>query len=286
MSEIDPLQPPKKKPGLTPEVRRKRRNRRIIVYGAIVAAIAGFWNWQPWEYDFVERTPPASNPRVDPDRKKLFAKGTKILLVTAHPDDSEFYIGGTLTQLAKTAEIHQVICTDGDKAYYPFEDHERNRRVRKGEAKAALDAWNGRELIFLGYPDGRLRDTEGAVNRMVEIIHRVKPDYILAFDGDYPPRASHQDHRRAGDITLKAARKATGPEWIMLFSTMHPNFVVDITDDWDRKRELLALHSSQFNGERLQRVENMVAGMAENDGERIEVAMGEGFRCIRLGKPE
>lgn len=281
MSDQEPLLPEPRK-GPSPEVRRKHRKRRIIVYGTIVAALIGLWNWQPWEYDFIERTPPASNPPVDPDRAKLFAKGARILLVTAHPDDSEFYIGGTLNQLSKTAEIHQVICTDGDKAYYPFEDHERNRRVRKAEAQAAADAWKGREVIFLGYPDGRLRDNEGVVARMKEIIERIKPQYILAFDGDYPPRASHQDHRRAGDITKKAALAAKGPEWLMLFSTHYPNFVVDITDDWDRKKELLAIHASQFNGERLERVTNMVAGSAEQDGERIGVTLGEGFRCIRL----
>lgn len=279
--ELDPL-PKRKRKVITPEIRRKHRNRRIIVYGSIIAAIVGFWNWQPWEYDFIKRTPPASNPRVDPDKAKLFAKGTRILLVTAHPDDSEFYIGGTLNQLSKTAEIHQVICTDGDKAYYPFEDHERNRRVRKAEAQAAVDAWKGREVIFLGYPDGRLRDTDAAVERMLEVIDRVKPEYILAFDGEYPTNPSHQDHRRAGDITRKAALRAKGPKWLMGFSSLYPNFVNDISDDWERKRELLAIHVSQFNGERLQRVENMVASVAEREGESIGVSMGEGFRCVRL----
>lgn len=284
MSENEPQLPTPRK-GLTPEVRKKRRNRRIIFYGTLIVALVGFWNWQPWEYDFIKRTPPASNPPVDPENSKLFAKGTRVLVVTAHPDDSEFYIGGTLTQLAKGAEIYQVICTDGDKGYYPFEDHERNRRVRKAEAQSAADAWKGREVVFLGYPDGRLRDTEAAVDRMVAIIDRVKPDYILSFDGEYPTNPSHQDHRRAGDITRKAALRAKGPRWLMGFSTLYPNFVVDITDDWDRKKELLAIHKSQFYGERLERVSNMVAGMAENDGERIGVTLGEGFRCIRLTSP-
>ncbi|MGV3615926.1 MAG: PIG-L deacetylase family protein [Fimbriimonas sp.] len=271
-----------KKPPPTPEVRRKHRNRRIAVYGTLIVGLVGFWNWQPWEFDIIRRTPPSPNPPVDPDRAKLFAKGTRILLVTAHPDDSEFYIGGTLNQLAKTAAIVQVLCTDGDKGYYPFEDHERNRRVRQGEARAAAKAWNGQEVVFLGYPDGRLRSNEETIARMRKEIERFRPEYILAFDGAYPPRMSHQDHRRAGDLTLEAAKESGIPTWALLFSTIAPNFVVDITDDWERKQELLAIHASQFHGERLVRVTNMVAGTAEVDGERIGVALGEGFRCIKL----
>jgi LmbE family N-acetylglucosaminyl deacetylase len=267
---------------LPPSVRRRHRNRRVAVYGTLIAALVGFWQWQPWEFDLIPRTPPNPNPRVDPDRARLFAPGTKILLVTAHPDDSEFYIGGVLTQLGKTAEIHQVICTDGDKGYYPFEDHERNRRVRQAEARAAAEAWRGKGVTFLGYPDGRLRANEDAIRRMQREIERVRPEYVLAFDGEYPPRMSHQDHRRAGDIALEAARRSGIPKWALLFSSIAPNFVLDITDDWDRKRELLAIHKSQFHDERLERVTNMVASTAEQEGEIIGAALGEGFRCVRL----
>ena len=270
-------------PKPSPEVRKKRWRRRGIVYGSLVVALASFWWWTPWEFDFIPRTLPNPHPAVDPDRDRLFRKGTRVLLVTAHPDDSEFYIGGFLTQLGKSAEIHQILCTDGDKTYYgPFTNASENRRVRQQEARAAAKAWNGRAVSFLGHPDGRLAYSEEAVNRVVEEIRRFRPEYVLAFDGQFPPRMSHQDHRRAGDIALEAARRSGVPRWALLFSTIAPNFVIDITDDWDRKKELLQIHASQFNGERLSRVTNMVAGMAESDGERIGVGLGEGFRCVRL----
>src|SRR5689334_23147285 len=99
--------------------RRRKAKRRLIVYGSLVALVWGFWVWQPYEYDFIPRRLPNPNPPVDPDSKHLFSPGAKVLVVTAHPDDSAFYIGGFLTQLGKSgAEIHQIICTDGDKAYY------------------------------------------------------------------------------------------------------------------------------------------------------------------------
>ncbi|MEZ0327068.1 MAG: PIG-L deacetylase family protein [Fimbriimonas sp.] len=242
-----------------------------------------FWAWQPWEFDFIERKPEQPLPRIDPDSKKLFGKGTRVLVITAHPDDSEFYIGGTLHLLGKSAEIHQIICTDGDKGYYWFfADAKENRRVRRIEANAAKDAWHGRSLEFLGYPDGRLRVRDELVDRIAERIRALRPEYVLAFDGEFPPRLSHQDHRRAGDAALLAAKTAGVPLWLMMFSTNAANYYVDITDVWPDKEELLKIHASQFHGERLERVTNMVASSAEKDGEAANVTHAEGFRCIKL----
>jgi LmbE family N-acetylglucosaminyl deacetylase len=263
-------------------IKRKHRKRRIIVYGSLIAVAWSFWAWQPWEFDLLERKP-SDVSKVDPDSKRLFAPGTKVLVVTAHPDDSEFYIGGTLHLLGKTAVIDQVICTDGDKGYYGFfTNAAENRRVRRAEAQQALDAWGGRELTLLGHPDGRLRVTDELVDQIAAKVRNFRPDYVLAFDGDFPPRLSHQDHRRAGDAAQLAVLKAGVPLWLCRFSTVGANFYVDITDVWDRKEQLLAVHKSQFNGDRLRRVSNMVAGNAEKDGEAIDVGLAEGYRCERV----
>ncbi len=263
--------------------RRKNARRRLWVYAGLLAGVYAFWIWQPYEYDFIPRQIPNPNPPVDPDQKHLFAKGTRILVVTAHPDDAEFYIGGTLLQLGKTAEIYLVICTDGDKAYYgPFSDPMKNRMVRRVEAEDAMHAWHGKGVYFLAHPDGRLRANSELVGQLVDLMEKIKPDYVLAFDGAYPPRMSHQDHRRSGEAALEAAEKCQVPKWCLLFSTIAQNFALDITDDWDAKRALLAIHKSQFYGDRLKRVENMVGGTAEEEGDKAGFTLGEGFRCIRI----
>lgn len=268
----------------TDPARRKRNfRRRVIAYGSILGLAYAFFLWVPWEYDFIARTPPSPNPSVDPDRAKLFSPAAKVLLITAHPDDSAFYLGGFLTKLGKSgAQIHQVICTDGDKAYYgPFADGEKNRNIRRAEALEELRAWGGKDIWFLARPDGRLRADESLVARIRKEIDRVRPDYVIAFDGDFPPRMSHQDHRRAGDAAEKAV-KGTGVQWLMKFSTIAPNYVEDISDNWEDQRKLLAIHRSQFFGSHLERVENMVESSAVSDGERIEKTYGEGFRCLRI----
>jgi LmbE family N-acetylglucosaminyl deacetylase len=134
----------------------------------------------------------------------------------------------------------------------------------------------------LGYPDRFLHPNEDVIAKISEEIERVKPDYILAFDGQYPPRASHQDHRRSGDATKIAAERTHVAKWLLMFQTIAPNYVVDITDLWEDQKRLLTIHQSQFYGGHLEGVENMIAYSAEKDGALIGVDMGEGLRCIKL----
>src|SRR5271155_1613601 len=86
--------------------------------GIFALALAGLYFYQPQRYDFFPRPAPEPNPPVDPDSKHLFAPGTRVAVVAAHPDDPEFFIGGILTELAKAgAKIAIIMCTDGDKGY-------------------------------------------------------------------------------------------------------------------------------------------------------------------------
>jgi len=275
-------------PAPTPEEKARRRKRRmkfrLWFYGTLITLIYGFLWYQPYEIDLVQRTPPIPNPMIDPDSKALFAKGTKVLVVTAHPDDSEFFIGGLLTKLSRSgAELHQVICTDGDKGYYLFlTNAAQNRIVRRQEATNAANAWHAISLVFLGYPDRFLHPNEDVIAKISAEIERIKPDYILTFDGKYPPRASHQDHRRAGDATRIAAERTHIAKWLMMFQTIAANYVVDISDLWEDQKKLLTIHKSQFYGKHLEGVENMISYSAEKDGALAGYEMGEGLHCVKL----
>ncbi|MDR3688410.1 MAG: PIG-L family deacetylase [Fimbriimonas sp.] len=297
MRFIDDTPPDEPTPGVqipeprqmpTPEERARKRKRamkiRLWFYGTVFGLLYfGLW-YQPYEIDLVPRHIPSPNPRIDPDSNRLFAKDTRILVVTAHPDDSEFFIGGLLSQLAKSgAVLHQVICTNGDKGYYfLFTNAAQNRVVRQREARSAAAAWNAQSIDFLGYPDRWLHASDDVVAKLSAEIDRFKPEYILAFDGDYPPRASHQDHRRSGDAVEMAAKKTKVAKWLLLFSTIAPNYIVDISNSWEGQKRLLAIHKSQFYGKHLEGIENMVEYNAEKDGEKGGYDLGEGLRCIRL----
>lgn len=262
----------------------KRNRRRLYVYGGLVALLWGAYAYQPMRIDLIPRHPPANNPPIDPDSGFLFSKNAKVVIVTAHPDDSEFYLGGLLTKLAQSgAQVSQIICTDGDKGYYLwFANPAENRAVRRAEATAALHAWHGKQVYFLGFPDGRLQVSDEVVDAIADKLKAIQPDYVIAFDGDYPPRVSHQDHRRAGEAAVKAVHKTGLGKWLLLFSTIAPNHVFDVGDVWDQRMKLLEIHKSQFHGKRLERVGNMIEESAMDDGARIDATYGEGVRVVKL----
>jgi LmbE family N-acetylglucosaminyl deacetylase len=262
---------------------RRNRKRRIVAYGSIVALLVGFYYYQPNRIDFIPRHLPTPNPRVDPDSATLFRKGTRVAIVTAHPDDAEFFLGGTLTRLgAAGADVTLIVCTNGDKSFYPWEDGEKLGRVRQGEQREAFERWHGARLVFLGYPDGRLHPNDDVKARILTELEFAKPDYILAFDPDFPPRISHGDHRSAG-AAVETVAGQTSAKWLLMFQTIAENYTVDISDQWEEKKRLLALHRSQFSGEKLDRVTGFVEDMAISYGEKINVTYGEGFRCRKLG---
>ena len=173
------------------------------------------------------------------------------------------------------------MCTNGDKSFYPWEDGEKLGRIRQGEQREAFDRWHGSRLIFLGYPDGRLHPNDDVKARVLAELKAADPEYILAFDPDYPPRMSHGDHRSAGAV-VEAVAHETNARWLLEFQTIAENYTVDIDKEWEEKTQLLALHRSQFSGEKLRLVTGFVEDMAITYGEKIDATYGEGFRCIKL----
>lgn len=277
--------------------KHRLRNAALTTAGILGIGLVAFYKWQPWEYDFIPRRIPNPNPRVDPDSAHLFAPGTRVAVVTAHPDDAEFYVGGTLTKLHEAgAVLSLVVCTDGDKGYYPFEDAARNRRVRRAETLAAAKKWGAVDVVFLGHPDGRLRNDATLVAQIAENLNRLQPEYVLCFDGDFPPRRSHQDHRRAGEAAALAIRSVPSVKWRLEFSTIAANYYVDITKAWPNKQDLMRTHASQFveprhdifnrlvgrEGDPWPFIRNMVGGSAHEDGKAIGVEYAEGLRAVRV----
>ena len=131
----------------------------------------------------------------------------------------------------------------------------------------------------MGLPDGRLRMNDESIHRTAQVIREWQPDYILAFDGDFPPRASHQDHRRSGDIISPACREAGFTGWTLHFSTLSPNYVVNVDKVWAERVDLLAIHKSQFSGEKLKRIQAFIADSAAEQGESSDITFGEAFRA-------
>ena len=240
----------------------------------------------------------ATLPVVDP------AVGvSRVLVITAHPDDVDFGAAGTIAQMTKAGvEVTYCLITDGDAGGSDLsstaEQRATGRRVEQTNAAAKVGVT---DLIFLGHLDGQVAVTLELRKDLSRVIRQVKPDRVICqspvlnLDRIY---ASHPDHLAAGEAALAAvypdARNPfafpellnegldahTVPEvWVMAMAD--PTLVVDTTDVFDQKVEALLCHVSQLGDpasvdELLRGWGQMVAKAAGLKGKR----MAEAFRRV------
>ena len=189
----------------------------------------------------------------------------RVMLITAHPDDSEFGAGGTVARLARDGrEITYVIATDGNKGSSDRTmTPERLAAIRQEEQRHAARVLGVARVEFLGYPDGEVEDTRDLRRDITRAIRRWRPDLVITMNPHrtYNLYASHRDHRivagAALDCVYPLARDHMSfPELLPDFEPhkvreIHlmqwdaPHLVVDITDVMDLKLKAIACHVSQ-----------------------------------------
>jgi LmbE family N-acetylglucosaminyl deacetylase len=210
------------------------------------------------------------------------------MVIMAHPDDPEFFIGGTIALWAREgAEISYLILTNGNKGSDdPRISPEQLTEVRKKEQRAAADLLGVKEIIFLGEPDGELQPTLHVRRQVVREIRRLRPHVVICPDpaayyfGD--TYVNHPDHRAAGQVALEAIFPAARnrmyhPELldeglmphpvheIYLAGPLQPNRWVDITQVIDLKTQAIRSHASQLTDPEgtIQRVRQRAEGVDE-----------------------
>jgi LmbE family N-acetylglucosaminyl deacetylase len=193
-----------------------------------------------------------------------------ILVVLAHPDDPEFFCGGTLSKWTQDGNtVQYCLITNGNKGSDdPNITPEELARLREVEQKKAASIIGVHHIENLGYDDGTLMADLKVRKDVVRVIRRLKPDILVSCDPtNYFPNESyinHPDHRTAGQIALDAVFPASGnrmffPEliseeglnphsveevWLSL--TSEPNITVDISSTFENKLNALHEHSSQI----------------------------------------
>ena len=133
-----------------------------------------------------------------------------IMGVFAHPDDPEFFSGGTFARwAAEGARITFVLATSGDKGSAdPEMTHERLVEIREVEEQKAASVLGVEEVVFLRYHDGELQPTLDLRRDITRLIRQKKPDVVVTCDPTvfwYGTRGiNHPDHRAIGASTLEA----------------------------------------------------------------------------------
>ncbi len=194
---------------------------------------------------------------------------TRVLVVTAHPDDVDFGAAGTVAMwTAAGIEVAYCICTSGDAGGFDATPRHKMGPLREAEQRAAAKELGVSDVRFLGYSDGRLTPSLELRRDISREIRRFRPQRVLTQSPEIWWRrlpASHPDHRAAGEAALAAvypdARNpfahpellaeegleawSVGELWLMAAPDERIDHVVDITDTVGRKVAALRAHASQ-----------------------------------------
>jgi LmbE family N-acetylglucosaminyl deacetylase len=229
---------------------------------------------------------------------------SRAMVLFAHPDDAEFFCGGTVARWVREGcEVHYVCITDGSAGSNdPGTTREAMRVVREREMRAAAEILGVASVAFLGEVDGFLAVTPDTRRKVTREVRRLRPDVLVAPD---PSRlwygngyVNHADHKAAGELALFAVMP-DAPTRVMFqeledeglepfevpnlyLSADDPDTFVDISDTLAVKLKALTAHSSQLGPE----VEERVTARAREMGERAGAEFAEGFKSFRFTDDE
>ncbi|MDE3050313.1 MAG: PIG-L family deacetylase, partial [Nitrospirota bacterium] len=131
-----------------------------------------------------------------------------ILIVSAHPDDMEIGMGGTVAKLVREqAEITSLIVTDGGRASNPFGwTEQRMAEVRRAEALRAAGVLGVKDVIFCDQPDAAEEvDVEAVRRKLVEVMTRLKPAEVYTLHEELD---RHSGHRLAGRLVRESVSES------------------------------------------------------------------------------
>jgi LmbE family N-acetylglucosaminyl deacetylase len=127
-----------------------------------------------------------------------------IVIISAHPDDMEIGMGGTVAKLVESAAvITSVVVTNGGRSSNPFAlTEQRMAQVRREEALHAAAVLGVKDVIFCGEPDAVDEiNTTAITRRLVALLGRLQPTEVYTLDEKLD---RHPAHRLAGKLARES----------------------------------------------------------------------------------
>ncbi|MGH3974214.1 MAG: PIG-L deacetylase family protein [Pseudonocardiaceae bacterium] len=232
----------------------------------------------------------------------------RALVIVAHPDDAEFWAGGTIAGWTGVGvAVTYCVLTDGETGGYdpsvPRGDMPHIRRAEQRKAAALLGV---EDIHFFGLPEGRLQPGDLQLRReLVRVIRTVRPQRVITWSPEWNWqrfRSCHPDHRATGEIVLSAIYPDAGNQfahlslredegleaWTVqeawLLNSPQVNHYVDITETFDRKVAAVRLHESQVGNR-----EDLAKELRERIASNTEAAqlpagrLAEAFQVVMAG---
>ncbi|AOP15549.1 N-acetyl-alpha-D-glucosaminyl L-malate deacetylase [Bacillus licheniformis] len=214
-----------------------------------------------------------------------------ILAFGAHSDDVEIGMGGTIAKYTKKG--FQIGICDLTQAELSSNG---TVETRKSEAALAAEILGASPRISLTLPDRGLFPSQAAIRDVVAVIRKHKPKLVFV---PYP-KDRHPDHGHAAEIVEEAvfsagihkyedaekqpAHKVQNVYYYMINGFHKPEFVIDISETINQKKDGLAAYQSQFTRSRQSVETPLTNGYIETVEARekllrkeVGVAYAEGF---------
>lgn len=223
-----------------------------------------------------------------------------ILCITAHPDDVEIAMAGTvLHHRALGHSVGLVELTAGELGTRGTPE------IRRREADAAMAVLGAAFRYQLGLRDGFFRADEASLLKVVTAIRAHRPRLVLT----NAVQDRHPDHGRGAALVAEAcflsglrriSTQANGQEqeaWrpaTVLYSVqdrwIDPDLIIDVTPYWAEKERALRCFASQFHDPASTEPSSPISSpdflpfleaRARQMGRLIGVAYAEGFTVVR-----
>lgn len=220
------------------------------------------------------------NP-VEPDlalkaSKIMFESPSRVLAISPHPDDLDFFAGGTIKLLVEQGfDVTVVDVSDGEKGV----NLQNLGSIRQDEQKRAQKILGYKNLRFLHYPDMKI-SYKRLMRDLRNIWYEVDPHLVFTFDNNFPMKfLAHKDHIAVGKATCKLAIEMESDAKVYLYGSRKNNVLVDISKVIDEKVAAVLSHKSQLrfsNSIYKMAIKKMAGYAAQGSGTNH----GESFRTL------
>src|SRR5437867_8590234 len=233
----------------------------------------------------------------------LDASLTRILCISAHPDDNEFTIAGSVARWAREGRdvVFCLVTTGGSGTNEHTPDNTGLIPIRERESWDAAKILGVKDIVFLGYQDGIVEPTIALRRDLTRVIRRVRPHVVVC--GDPTMRwygseyLNHPDHRAVASAALDAVFPSSETRVIFqellaeglephkvkevwISGALPPDAWIDIGDTLATKCASLKAHVSQVG--KGEWVDGLLRGWAVRDGKQAGVEHAEAFRRMVL----
>lgn len=181
-----------------------------------------------------------------------------ILVIAAHPDDAELGAGGTIiNEIKRGKKVGILDLTRGEMGTRGTPE------TRAEEAETARQILGVSMRDNVGLPDGFLENSREFQMRIIPFIRKYKPEIVLA----NAKQDRHPDHGKGGKLIADSCflsglraletkdengetHSAWRPKSVYHFVQdryIEPSFVVDVSEEWDKKMESIKAYKTQFD---------------------------------------